>query len=200
MDGLSTLVSLKSLWLGKNKIENITDVGHLPNLRQLDVQNNRLTSLGEDLLSNQSLEEIYLACNAITSTAGLPVLASRCLKIIDLSNNKLVSLESIECFSALKELWMTGSGFSSLDELASLQLLPKLECLYLEHSPIVKVLGHLGLTSSSASGGRVLVPDDELAARTLQDDDQQPVFDHSVYRCHIKQFLPSLEQLDADLF
>jgi Leucine-rich repeat (LRR) protein len=45
MECLSTLTSLQSLWLGKNKIEAIAagSIGHLPLLRQLDLQNNRLT-------------------------------------------------------------------------------------------------------------------------------------------------------------
>jgi Leucine-rich repeat (LRR) protein len=63
---------MKSLWLGKNKIEAITGLENLTALKQLDIQHNRLTTLGEGVRHLQQLEELYLAWNAIDSLQGLP--------------------------------------------------------------------------------------------------------------------------------
>jgi len=70
MEGLDTLTSLRSLWLGKNKIEKIENIQNLSQLTQLDVQNNRLTSI-TGLGGLAALEELYLACNAINDPSGL---------------------------------------------------------------------------------------------------------------------------------
>jgi Leucine-rich repeat (LRR) protein len=156
MDGLQSLSSLQSLWLGKNKIEEIgggtstycvsfclltghcahtrihasirsivkshtvlcthlitycgtrlshhippswpppylTGIGSHSLLRQLDIQNNRLTSIGSALLPLSNLSELYLACNAIETVAGLP--NSLRLNTVDLSNNPITSLEGIQ--------------------------------------------------------------------------------------------------------
>jgi protein phosphatase 1 regulatory subunit 7 len=72
MEGLSTLTSMQSLWLGKNKIEEIGGgIGSFLSLKQLDIQNNRLTSLGSELLGLTSLCELYLACNGLETVQGI---------------------------------------------------------------------------------------------------------------------------------
>lgn len=135
--GLSTNTKLKSLWLGKNKIESITGLEHLVNLEQLDIQNNRLTSLGDSLRPLAKLRELYLACNRITSVEGLPSPVSS-LETVDLSTNGVESLVGIEQHTTLQELWMSSSNVAAFDQLTPLTHLPKLECLYLEHSPLAK--------------------------------------------------------------
>ncbi len=62
--------SLEELWLGKNKIEMIQGLENLTNLRRLDVQANRLTTI-EGLTSQvDTLEELYLSHNAIDNRGG----------------------------------------------------------------------------------------------------------------------------------
>lgn len=138
MEELSTLENLKSLWLGKNKIETISDIDNLHNLKQLDVQCNRLTSCFG--LSDQltSLEELYLASNKIDSISGLfPLQCATKLHTIDLSHNVISSLVGIEVLSAgLESIWMSTNAIDTFEALQPLTLLPKLECLYLEHCPI----------------------------------------------------------------
>ena len=126
--GLSKLTNLESLWLGKNKIERIEDVNKLPKLRQLDVQNNRLKSICEDvgegensgIADLESLEELYLACNAIESTKGLPTRSP--LNTVDLSTNQLSDLEGISQHKSLTELWMTSAKFDSFEQLEVLKV------------------------------------------------------------------------------
>jgi protein phosphatase 1 regulatory subunit 7 len=140
--GLNTLTGLQSLWLGKNKLERIEDINQLPHLKQLDIQNNRLTTLlpGDavdetlGISSLTSLQELYLACNAISNVLGLPTGSP--LSTLDLSTNAIDTLEGIEEHKFLTELWMTASKLSNFDQLAPLKMLPELECLYLEHSPL----------------------------------------------------------------
>jgi Leucine-rich repeat (LRR) protein len=71
-----------------------TGIGQFKLLRQLDIQNNRLTSLGEEMLDMNYLEELYLACNGIESVQGLP--RSSRLNTLDLSNNPLKSIQGIQ--------------------------------------------------------------------------------------------------------
>jgi len=156
--GLETLASLQSLWLGKNKIERIEDINALPCLRQFDCQNNRLTTLvwdadeSEDGAAGETedssavtssrtgiadlttLEELYLACNALHSLHGMPQRSP--LSTIDLSTNQIDSLEGIHALQHVTELWMTASRLATFEDLEPLKALPELECLYLEHSPI----------------------------------------------------------------
>lgn len=137
MDGLQGSVSLKSLWLGKNKIERIEFIAQMgEKLEQLDVQNNRLTMLGPELIHMRQLRELLLAANQIKEVAGLP--SSQTLQTIDLSGNGLASLAGIESCPNLEEVWMTSSAFESFDALAPLQALSNISCIYLEHSPLWK--------------------------------------------------------------
>ncbi len=136
IQGLETNTALKSLWLGKNKIEAITGLENLVNLRQLDVQHNRLTTLGDGLRHLSHLEELYLAWNSIPDLQGLPVPSS--LNTVDLSKNQIASLEGVTEHTGLEELWLSYSLLSTFESLAPLSLLPGLNCLYLEHSPIAK--------------------------------------------------------------
>jgi len=86
--------------LGKNKIEELTGLNGLTCLEQLDVQNNRLTSLGGCLREMYHLRELYLACNAIKSLGfqgqDLPNQEGTQLTTLDLSSNGLSSIDGIE--------------------------------------------------------------------------------------------------------
>lgn len=136
IQGLESNTALKSLWLGKNKIETISGLETLVNLRQLDIQHNRITTLGDGLRHLSGLEELYLAWNAIENLQGLPYPSN--LNTIDLSKNQIASLEGAEQYTTLQELWLSNSLLATFESLAPLSRLPALNCLYLEHSPIAK--------------------------------------------------------------
>lgn len=122
--------------MGKNKIEKITGLEGLQNLKQLDIQNNRLTVL-EGLDNLVSLQELYLACNAISSLEGLPA-NSPTLTTIDLSANKISNIDGIQHISSLEEFWLSSNQVSDLHALQCLTQLESLQCLYMEHNPIAK--------------------------------------------------------------
>jgi protein phosphatase 1 regulatory subunit 7 len=137
IEGLETNTSLKSLWLGKNKIERVSGLESLHSLEQLDIQNNRLTSLDKGITHLHKLKELYLACNRIESIENeFP--SPNELSTIDLSTNGLKSLVGAEQLIQLEEFWLSSSGFHSFDDLLPLTLLNNLKCVYLEHSPIAK--------------------------------------------------------------
>ena len=136
VEGLENNSALESLWLGKNKIEELGyEIDHLTHLRQLDVQNNRLTRLPH-LSALTCLEELYLACNNISTipTGHLP----DSITTIDLSTNQLSDLEGLNHCLHLQELWISKSLLQSFDQLDPVKSLTRLECIYLEHSPIAK--------------------------------------------------------------
>jgi len=142
--GLEGLASLQSLWLGKNKIEHIgTVIGHLTNLRKLDVQNNRLKEVQPGEIP-PSVEELYLASNGISRLLWLGQthqIPGGVIQTLDLSRNPLGSLEGIEILGGtLEELWLTGVALESAEQLEPLRALGKLSCIYLEHSPFAKAL------------------------------------------------------------
>jgi Leucine-rich repeat (LRR) protein len=136
IQGLETNTALKSLWLGRNKIEAISGLDTLVNLRQLDIQHNRLETLGDGLLHLSHLEELYLAWNNIPNLQGLPHPSS--LNTVDLSKNQIATLEGVQQHTTLEELWLSYSLLSTFESLSPLSALTGLNCVYLEHSPIAK--------------------------------------------------------------
>lgn len=195
IEGVSHCTQLRSLWLGKNKIEQLAGLEGLNLLEQLDVQNNRLTSLGDCLRGLKRLRELYLACNAISSLGddgcGLPALSAEelaegegGLQIVDLSSNQLASLQGIDSQSSLRELWASGSALSSFEQLQPLTRLPRLTCVYLEHSPI-------GESERETLYLFLLLPSLLTIVCLLL-----PAKDFE-YRIRLTAMLPFLEQLDA---
>lgn len=149
---LANCVALKSLWLGKNKIERIgveAGLANLTNLTKLDVQNNRLLRIGlGELPLNHSLQELYLACNGISEF--LPEMgvegeggdgSVHQLQTLDLSRNPIKDLSFVTAFAdSLEELWLTGIAVDNKEQILPLANLKHLSCVYLEHSPLQKSL------------------------------------------------------------
>ena len=144
--------ALEELWAGKNKVEALGGaLGGLGRLRVLDVQSNRLTALEGLEAQAASLEELYLARNGIASLAApavsegggesegaaAPPLASlQALSTLDVSNNRLVTLDGLESCAALEEVWASANHVEDLPRaLRPLQKLRALTCIYLEHNP-----------------------------------------------------------------
>jgi Leucine-rich repeat (LRR) protein len=137
---LSGLVSLEELWLGKNKIEKITGLEKLTKLRRLDLQSNRLEVV-ENLTSQvETLEEIYLAHNGITTEGashptGLAQ-AFQVLNVVDLGRNRLTSANTFAHILTLDELWLSGNKIATFDDIMELSALTNLDTIYLEYNPL----------------------------------------------------------------
>lgn len=142
-DELSSLVNLEELWLGKNKIEKIEGLEQLTKLRRLDVQSNRLTSVENLQSQNETLEELYLAHNAIDNEgAAKPTglaLSFPKLSVLDLNRNKLTSTDPLVHLKSLDELWISGNSIASFDDVQSLsELDSSLSTIYLEYNDLQK--------------------------------------------------------------
>lgn len=71
IDDLSGMPALTSLWLGRNKIGALQGLDSVPNLQQLGLQSNRLTTLGAGLAPVVGLRELYVSHNGLTSLEGI---------------------------------------------------------------------------------------------------------------------------------
>lgn len=139
VDELSGLVRLEELWLGKNKIELMQGIDGLKALRRLDVQSNRLVTVDNLTSQQETLEELYLSHNAITTegaslATGLALEFSQ-LSILDLSRNQLTSCQPFGHLSTLEELWLSGNEIASFDTVEPLATL-QLDTIYLEYNPL----------------------------------------------------------------
>lgn len=97
----------------------------------------------ENLTSqNDTLEELYLSHNAITSegaskATGLAQAFPK-LNVLDLCRNRVVSTEPFAHLSSLEELWLSGNKITTFDDVQPLSALGEhnLETVYLEYNPV----------------------------------------------------------------
>lgn len=138
-DELSGLVNLEELWLGKNKIEMIEGLETLTKLRRLDVQSNRLTTVENLTAQRETLEELYLSHNAITTegasiATGLAQDFSQ-LSVLDLCRNRLTTCHPFGHLKGLEELWLSGNEIATFDDVQPIATI-QLETIYLEYNPL----------------------------------------------------------------
>lgn len=137
---LSGLINLQQLWLGKNKITDVSGLDSLTQLRQLDIQCNRLIRVDQLQGVATSLEELYLADNAIDDVGlelGLTLLLFPKLTTLDVSRNQLTTCQCMSHLTSLTDLWLSGNQISSFENVESLRNLKStLQSIYLEYNPI----------------------------------------------------------------
>ncbi|KAI6649832.1 hypothetical protein LOD99_6382 [Oopsacas minuta] len=132
IENIESLVNLRKLFLGRNKIENIEGLQTLVNLHTLSLQNNRI-SIIDGLSTLCNLSELYLSFNQISEISGLDKLTN--LQILDLGNNRIQNIENLSQLHDLDNIWLNNneiSNWQSIDELRHC----KITCIYLEHNPI----------------------------------------------------------------
>ncbi|KAH8826369.1 protein phosphatase regulatory subunit [Flagelloscypha sp. PMI_526] len=133
IDGLASLVNLEELWLGKNKITKLENLSTLTKLKILSIQSNRITKL-EGLEDLVNLEELYISHNGLEKLEGLEQNIK--LTTLDVGSNFITTIEGISHLSLLEELWISGNKIATFASLEpELGKLEHLETLYLEHNP-----------------------------------------------------------------
>jgi len=135
--------TLEELWLGKNKIEFIEGLDNLKKLRRLDIQSNRLTRIQNLYSQNDTLEELYLADNAIDDQGAeyLCTLTLLNLTTVDMSKNRLTSTEPFSHLLGLDDLWLSSNQIATFENVAPLSASnqgtqPMLDGIYLEFNPV----------------------------------------------------------------
>jgi len=115
---LKNLVNLEKLDLSSNSIQEIDSNMFFCNkkLIKLRLNNNKITKLNNDFFRGLSrLTHLYLANNQLTS---LPEgLFENCLKVVDLSRNKLIKLETstFQTWVKLEELDLSDNNIERAD-------------------------------------------------------------------------------------
>lgn len=166
---LSSLINLEELWLGKNKIEKIEGISSLTKLRRLDVQSNRLTSINGLTGQIDSLEELYLAHNGIEDDGAMEEDGLQ-LKFTNLSTLDLSKNRLSSC-----------RPFAHLDTLNELWLSQNEISTFDDVEPISR----LGTRDGA-----------ELTEIYLE---HNPIYNDFEYRKKLKEMIPSLLQIDANL-
>ena len=122
-------------------ISNI-DLFQLTKLRRLDIQSNRLTEIENLTSQNDTLEELMLAHNGLTSESislesGL-ALAFPKLNVLDLSRNQITDTKPLAHLISLEELWLSGNKIATFDHVQPLNNLGQhiLDTIYLEYNPV----------------------------------------------------------------
>lgn len=155
---MDSLVNLEELYLGKNKITELTvcrtrticpliieaesslcdtqNLEGLKNLNILSIQSNRITSPSLSHLANlPQLTDVYISHNLLDSLQPLSSVTS--LRILDVSNNPITSLAGLESLSQLEELWASNCKLESFEEVEKvLKDKANLNTVYFEGNPL----------------------------------------------------------------
>ncbi|CAE7805765.1 Ppp1r7 [Symbiodinium microadriaticum] len=132
---VSSLVNLKELWLGKNKITSMS-LPALPALRHLSLQNNRLESWEPSFFRNLAgLTHLYLGHNNLPDLPDEFALLADLVEV-DLVRNAITQIKPIPELQKLQELWMNDNKIEDLAQIANLASFPSLKTIYLERNPM----------------------------------------------------------------
>ena len=168
-DELSCLINLEELWLGKNKIEKIEGLSNLKKLRSLDIQSNRLTSIENLTGLEDTLEELYLAHNGIDDDGAM------------IESGLALNFKELNTLDLSKNRLTSCKPFSHLTTLSALWVSSNNIAKFEDIEPI------------SGLGTR------DGACLTEVYMEHNPVYEDFEYRKRLKDIIPSLVQIDANV-
>lgn len=116
--------TLERLCVADQKLTSLKDLGALPQLRWLYVQQNSITRI-EGLDECPRLRALWLFDNKIQRCEGLTELAE--LRELWLQNNAIKRLGGLEALTALRDLQVAGNPIADYRDLPRLARLPSLE-------------------------------------------------------------------------
>lgn len=201
IEGLETNTALQSLWLGKNKIEQIRGLETLTELRQLDIQNNRLTSLlgasvdevengegeveeGEGEGTGEQGAQSSSGSSSSSSGSGVGLRHLHKLEELYLACNKIKSIpmDALPCPSVLSTIDLSNNGVEDVSGIAT-----------------VTSLEEVWLSSSGLPTYESLKPLISLPALTCLYLEHSPIAKDFEYRKTLTRSIPTLKQLDATM-
>jgi protein phosphatase 1 regulatory subunit 7 len=105
-------VNLIELDLYDNKLTKIENIGHLINLKTLDVSFNGIKVM-EGFEGLTSLTRLYLVSNRFRVIQNLNPLVN--LEVLDIGDNKIKTFDGIQDVSQIKELYLASNKVKGLD-------------------------------------------------------------------------------------
>ncbi|XP_022184584.2 protein phosphatase 1 regulatory subunit 42 [Nilaparvata lugens] len=109
IENLDCNLHITHLHLQNNNIEKIENISHLKNLKKLYLGNNRI-SVVEALDKLENLQELFIDAQKLLPGETLYFdprtvnALSKTLRILDISNNRITSLDDLRSLSAIEEL------------------------------------------------------------------------------------------------
>ena len=181
--------------------ESPTSIGHTnigSMLTLVDLSDNAIDNLGTNLKNHPFIECLILKGNRITVISGLADL--RFLKILDLSNNLIQSIQGLENLN-IRELNLEGNKLTTLDGLTSLEKLTSLNVSKNLIESLAPLRNCRSLSYIDASDNRILQIKEVSALKNLewlnililQDN---PCYKKDHYRLRALYRLPNLKRLD----
>lgn len=205
--------TLEELYIAQNKIRRIEGLEHLINLKILDLGANRIREM-EGLANLKSLESLWLGKNKIEKISGVGHLPK--LRQLDVQNNRLLSFgDNITDSRSIEELYLGSNNISTLNGIPSIS---RLKIIDLSKNPITSLFGiencseikelwmsycnvELQENGSVENSLMPLKSLEQLECLYLEHNPLQKSFKSPAeYREVIKSYLPTLQQLDADIY
>ncbi|KYN06463.1 PREDICTED: protein phosphatase 1 regulatory subunit 42-like [Cyphomyrmex costatus] len=166
IDNIAIYKSLKVLYLQNNNISKIKNLHFACSLTHLYLQHNTITKM-ENLESLQNLQKLYLGYNNIVVIEGLEntkklqelhiesqkiplgeslcfdprsaFILSMCLRVLNISDNKMISLRNLIRFQELHTLDAKNNLIDNMDDLtATISTLISLKDLSLQGNPVTR--------------------------------------------------------------
>ncbi|KAJ4959589.1 hypothetical protein NE237_026700 [Protea cynaroides] len=195
--------TLKELYVSKNEVTKMEELGHLHELQILELGSNRLRIM-ENLQNLTLLQELWLGRNRIKA---VDLCGLKCIKKISLQSNRLTSMLGFQECVALEELYLSHNGIAKMDGLSTLvnlrildvssnkltavndiANLTRLEDLWLNDNQIASLEG----IDVAVSGSR-----ETLTTIYLE---HNPCASSPNYTATLRQIFPNLQQIDSDMF
>eukprot|EP00249_Psilotum_nudum_P015434 c25325_g1_i3 orf=1098-1964(-) len=117
LEGLAKVSpTLHELYLSRNEINKIEELGHLHNLSVLELGSNRIRVM-EGLQNLTKLQELWLGRNRVKA---VDLCGLKCLSKISLQSNRLTSMLGFQDCVCLEELYLSHNGIWRMEGLSTL--------------------------------------------------------------------------------
>ena len=145
------VVAITFLDAPRRGVQSLADLQHMPNLKRLHLQDNKLASLADLPLLNH-LSELYLDGNQITSFAGTPSLPE--LGRLHARHNRIGTLAGMPSLPVLWELFLENNQLVSLTGMPELPNLGRLNLAYNQLTGVAGLpnqmdMGYLNLSGNA---------------------------------------------------
>ena len=144
ISALGGLTNLTELDWSYNKNISIGALANLPNLQTLDLSGNGIISIGE-LGSLPNLQTLNLSSNNISDISALGNLTN--LQTLNWSYNKIIYISTLRNLTNLQTLNLSGNNISDISALRSLTNLQTLKTLHLSGNKISDISALANLTN-----------------------------------------------------